>query len=133
MSFCTVINCIDGRTQLPVLAYLQNRFNVKYVDVVTEAGPAGVLSTRPKSGEAKSIFRRVEVSIQAHFSKGIAIVAHHDCAGNPIPDSEQQLQIQICQEILSKRYPEVEVLGLWLDQNWTLQEFLMEGKKEENR
>jgi hypothetical protein len=123
MSFCTVINCIDGRVQLPVISYLQNRFDVEHVDVVTETGPVGVLSTNPESDQAKSIFRKVEVSIQAHLSKGIAIVAHHDCAGNPLPDSEQQLQIQNCLEILSKRYPEMEVFGLWLGQNWTINEF----------
>ena len=121
MSFCTVINCIDGRIQLPVIAFLQNRFGVAYVDVVTEAGPVAVLALRPESGDAKSIFRRVEISIQAHLSKGIAIVAHHDCAGNPIPDSEQRQQLQTCLELLSKRYPQLEVVGLWLDEYWKVQ------------
>ena len=123
MSFCTVINCIDGRVQLPVITYLQKRFSVEHVDVITETGPVGVLSIHPESEEAKSIYRRVEVSIQAHSSKGIAIVAHHNCAGNPIPDSEQRQQLIDCIEILSKRYREMEVLGLWLDQNWTVHEY----------
>ena len=48
MSFCTVISCIDGRVQLPVITYLQNRFGVKFVDNVTEAGPVGVLSVFPE-------------------------------------------------------------------------------------
>ncbi|MHC5086790.1 MAG: carbonic anhydrase, partial [Planctomycetota bacterium] len=26
MSFCTAINCMDGRVQLPVIPFLQNRF-----------------------------------------------------------------------------------------------------------
>ncbi len=39
MRFGTVINCMDGRVQLPVIAYLQKRFNVTYVDTITEAGP----------------------------------------------------------------------------------------------
>jgi carbonic anhydrase len=120
MSYCTVINCIDGRVQLPVIAYLQNRYGVEYVDVVTEAGPVGVLSHRYESREAQSIFRRIEVSLQAHSSKGIAIVAHHDCAGNPIPDSEQKLQLQTCLELLSRRYRRLEIVGLWLDQNWAV-------------
>jgi hypothetical protein len=131
MSFCTVINCIDGRVQLPVIAYLQNRFGVKYVDVVTEAGPVGILSQRTESSDAKSIFRRVEVSILAHFSQVMAVVAHHDCAGNPVSDSEQKQQLRICLEILSQRYPRMEVVGLWLDQNWAVHASSLAAKKRE--
>ena len=123
MSFCTVISCIDGRVQLPAITYLQNRFGVKYVDNVTEASPVGGLTVFPESEIALSIFRRVELSIQAHASKGIALVAHHDCAGNPISDSEQIQQIQKCLITLSNRYPQLEVIGLWLDKDWTVQEF----------
>ena len=131
MSFSTVINCIDGRVQLPVTAYLQNRLGVDYIDVVTEAGPVGLLSQRPDSGDANSIFRRVEVSIEAHSSQEVVIVAHHDCAGNPVTDFEQRQQLKVCLEILAKRYPPMELLGLWLDQNWTVHEFTIEAK--ENR
>jgi len=123
MSFCTVISCIDGRVQLPVITYLQKRFSVDYVDNVTEAGPVGVLSSNPESEFAMSIFRLVEISIQAHASKSIAMVAHHDCAGNPISDSEQIQQIQKCLIILSYRYPQLEVIGVWVDQNWTIHEY----------
>ncbi|MHA1252503.1 MAG: carbonic anhydrase, partial [Candidatus Helarchaeota archaeon] len=28
MKFCTVINCMDGRVQIPVINYLRKRFNV---------------------------------------------------------------------------------------------------------
>ena len=125
MSFCTVINCMDGRVQLPVITHLQSRFGVAYVDVVTEAGPVGVLSEQPASEGAKSIFRRVQVSIQAHASKCIAIVAHHDCAGNPIPDGEQQQQLQRCLQFLSTRYPEHEILGLWVNETWTISELVL--------
>ena len=128
MSFCTVINCIDGRVQLPVIAYLQSRFGVAYVDVVTEAGPVGVLSQRSESYDAKSIYRRVEVSKLAHLSQVIAVAAHHDCAGNPVSDSEQKQQLRSCLEILSQRYPRLEVVGLWLDQNWTVHEILPVAK-----
>ncbi len=39
MSFCTAINCMDGRTQLPVIEFLKNKLSVEYVDTVTEPGP----------------------------------------------------------------------------------------------
>ena len=96
---------------------------VEYVDVVTEAGPVGVLSQDIENRDTISIFRRIEVSINVHLAKGIAIVAHQDCAGNPLPDSEQKLQLQICQKILSKRYPQLEVIGLWFDLTGKIQEY----------
>ena len=36
--FCAVVNCTDGRAQLSVIHDLQNRFDTKYVDSITEAG-----------------------------------------------------------------------------------------------
>ena len=39
MIFFTTIKCKDGRVQLPVISYLQKRFNVQYVDSITEPGP----------------------------------------------------------------------------------------------
>ena len=30
MSFCTAVNCIDGRVQEPVSYYLRNHFKVKF-------------------------------------------------------------------------------------------------------
>jgi hypothetical protein len=123
MSFCTVISCIDGRIQLPVIAYLQNRFGVEYVDNITDAGPVGIISQHPESEDVNLIFRRISVSVHAHSSLGIAIVAHHDCAGNLIPDDEQIRQICECLDILSNHLPQLEVIGLWLDENWKVHEY----------
>jgi hypothetical protein len=76
----------------------------------------------PDSMDTLSLFRRVDVSINAHASNALAIVAHHDCAGNPILDTEQIIQIKICLDIIMKRFPDVEAIGIWLDSNWTPQE-----------
>ncbi|MCK4916316.1 MAG: hypothetical protein KAS89_09095, partial [Candidatus Eisenbacteria sp.] len=80
MSFCTVVNCMDGRVQLPVIRYLQNRFKVLYVDSVTEAGPVRSLAKPADETVSQSILRRVAVS-RKHGSKVVAVVAHDDCAG----------------------------------------------------
>ena len=93
------------------------------MDNVTEAGPVGVLIKHLKSRNSESIFERVDKSIRSHASKSIAIVAHHDCAGNSVPDSQQVHQIQKCIEILSNRYPHAEVIGLWLDMKWSVNEY----------
>lgn len=122
MSFYTTINCMDGRAQLPVISYLMERFGVQYVDVITEPGPVALLSADPESDASRSIFGRVEVSLDAHHSAGIAMVAHVDCAGNPVSDSEQREQMRACLRVLAKRYPGVALIGLWVDDTWSVSE-----------
>jgi len=122
MSFYTTINCMDGRGQLPVIYYLKERFGVPYVDVITEPGPVALLSSQPESDASHSIFRRVEVSLNVHHSRGIAMVAHVDYAGNPVSDAEQREQMRGCLHVLAKRYPGVALIGLWLDDTWAVSE-----------
>ena len=83
MSFGTAINCMDGRTQLPVNVYLKQQLEVEYIDTVTEPGPVRILAEEPESALAASILNRVRISTGKHGSQCVAIVAHHDCAGNP--------------------------------------------------
>lgn len=115
MLFAVMICCMDGRVQLPVIEYLKTRFGVDYLDNITDAGPVGILAREPGSESGKLIFHLVDVSIQNHASKQVAIIAHHDCAGNPIPDDEQQSQLEQCRAMLIERYPGLEVITLWLD------------------
>ena len=44
MSYCTVINCMDGMVQLPAINYLKERFEVDYVDSITGPGPNLILA-----------------------------------------------------------------------------------------
>lgn len=118
MSFCTAINCMDGRTQLPVNEYLREQLNVDYVDTITEAGPVLILAEQQDSEAAKSIIKRVNISVNKHGSKSIAIVAHHDCAGNPTDKDKQLNQLKTATQWLAGKYPDVKVLGLWVDSNW---------------
>lgn len=120
MSFCTAINCMDGRVQLPVNTYLEDYFGAKFVDTVTEAGPAGILAREPDSPAAASIFSRVDISVEAHHSVGIAVIAHAQCAGNPVPDAQQAEEIIAAARLVQARYPVKEVLALWIDADWTV-------------
>lgn len=58
MSFCTVINCMDGRVQLPVIRYLMDRFNVACVDSVTEPGPLRHLADEQEGAKVASMLER---------------------------------------------------------------------------
>ncbi len=117
MTFCTAVSCMDGRIQFPVGDFLRARFRTGYVDVVTEAGVVRILAEGEDSEAARSIFRRVDLSVEAHRSEGIAVVAHHDCAGNPVPEAEQRSQLEVAIERLARRYPTLEIVGLWVDRS----------------
>jgi len=122
MKFYTVINCMDGRVQLPVIQYLQKRFEIDFVDSVTEAGPNLILSESKFSRPARSILSRVEISLKQHNSAGISVVGHHDCAGNPAPRDKQIIHIHNAVHHLQQKYQNVTVNGLWVDDHWDVHE-----------
>lgn len=129
MSFYTAINCIDGRVQLPVINYLKARFKVDYIDSVTEPGPVLYLVKKTDSEQTKSIFLRTDISVNNHNSTGIAIIAHHDCAGNPVDDQIQIAQLAPAAGFLASHYPNVDIIGLWVDSNFSVTEICSIPKK----
>ncbi len=127
MSFCTVINCMDGRVQLPVIHYLKERFGVDYVDSVTEPGPVKILAEQTDAALLESIFHRVSISTGKHGSNSIAICAHADCTGNPVDDETQKIQLNTAATLLRERYPGMEIVPLWIDANRDVREYYPEG------
>lgn len=116
--YATVINCMDGRAQEPAIGFMKQKYGVDYVDSVTEAGPIKYLAEGVEFGVIESIRRRVQISVSAHGSRRIAVVGHFDCAGNPVDKSTQLEQIKASKRrILDWRLGEVEVIGLWIDEN----------------
>ncbi|HDZ23398.1 MAG TPA: hypothetical protein ENH70_02535 [Desulfobacteraceae bacterium] len=122
MEFYTAINCMDGRVQLPVITYLQERFDATYVDMITEPGPNCLLADRTDPALVESILNRVGISVKKHGSSGIAVVGHYDCAGNPNPEETQLTQTRKAVELLREEYPECDVIGLWVDEKWEVSE-----------
>ena len=122
MRFYTAVNCMDGRVQLPVIAYLKKRFRVEFIDMITEPGPGGVLATGTNKPLIKSIFYRINISLERHNSSGIAIVAHHDCAGNPVTDNEQLAHLHKAAKALKSEYPHVPIVKLWVNEQWQVRE-----------
>ena len=122
MRFFTAINCMDGRVQLPVIKYLQKRFNIEYVDSITEAGPNLILAEMQDTSNVKSILKRLKISVEKHDSMGIAIIGHADCAGNPVADDIQKIHIKKSLGFIRQQYEKMEVIGLWVDQNWKVHE-----------
>jgi len=128
MAFYTAINCMDGRVQLPVIEYLMQRFGVEYIDSVTEPGPVKILAEQSDKAHLDSIFERVGISTEKHGSHTIAICAHADCAGNPVDDETQKQQLQVSGDLLRSRYPEADVIQLWIDADWGVHEIVNYSK-----
>lgn len=122
MSFCTAINCMDGRVQLPVITYLMDRFDVTWVDGITEAGPNGILARGDDAALVESIMSRLAVSVKKHGSVGIAVVGHHDCGGNPGGRDKQDADTRAAVAVVREAYPGMPVIGLWVGEDWQVEE-----------
>lgn len=121
-TFVTVINCMDGRVQYPVNQYMQQKYNADFVDMITEPGPNKILAEAVDTTMVNSIKRRYDVSIEKHYSKVVAIVAHYDCGGNSAEKAVQILQVQEAMKLVKSWNTEIEVLGLWVDETWSVNE-----------
>jgi hypothetical protein len=113
----TALNCIDGRTQIPVITWMKENFGLDYVDLITEPGMDKVLS-QGCCCDIDRIKNNAMVSISAHNSGVIAIVGHYDCAANPVNDLKhfQDIFLSACK--VSLWGLPVKVIGLWVDEFW---------------
>ena len=116
--FATAINCIDGRVQRPVMEFAMREFGVDYVDLITEPGPDKVLSEKKEPDIIESIRKRTMFSIERHQSKIVMVVAHYDCAANPVEKEEHYQQIEEAVRNIKDWNLGVDVYGLWVDKNW---------------
>ncbi len=122
MSFYTVVNCMDGRVQLPVINYIMDRFGVDYVDSITEPGPNRLMAQDADSVIVKGILEKIGISLNRHKSRGVALVGHYDCAGNPSNKGDQIKQLQKAMTIVKKEFPDIHVIMLWVNNDWEVEE-----------
>ena len=122
--FATVINCIDGRTHLPVINWVKSYLNVEFVDMITEPGPDKTLSQCP--GETlQPIKDKITISINAHKSNTIVVVGHHDCAGNPVSEHAHHAQIIKSVDVIKSWELVHRVIGLWINDKWEIEKIYM--------
>ena len=115
--FGTALNCIDGRTQIPVIKWLKENFDVDYVDLITEPGMDKVLS-QGQWVKNERLREKVVISITAHNSDVVAVIGHYDCAANPVSDREHFNDIIASIQIVKSWGLPVTVVGLWVDDFW---------------
>ena len=122
MKYCTAINCMDGRVQVPVIHFLRARFDAEFVDMITDPSPCSLLAEQSRWWVLDSIYERLALSVKCHGSRGVAVVGHVRCAANDATDYEQMCQIDQAVAHVRTRQRKVEVIGLWVDENWTVSE-----------
>jgi len=122
--FATVINCMDGRTQLPVSKWVIKNYQIDYPDAITEAGPVKIIAENTDKKTIESIKYRVAISVNKHKSKHLFLVAHYDCAGNPEAKSKQLKQLKKAVKNIRKwDYKVNEITGLWVGKNWKVKAY----------
>ena len=112
--FAAVITCMDGRIQTRTIDQLMTRFGARHIDNITMTGAVKHLSgTVTATGEG--LLESLAVSVKAHGTTQVAIVAHAECAGNPVADAEQKSQLRNAVISVHGRFPDLEVIALFLD------------------
>lgn len=122
MIFATSINCIDGRVQMPIADFIKKKCFVDFVDVITVPGCDKVLAEMHPVTTMDVIRRSVEVSVAKHGSRLVCISGHDDCAANPVDKDSHLGQIRAAVKLISSWNPAVRVIGLWVDENWQVEE-----------
>lgn len=120
--FATAINCMDGRAQLPVINWFKRHYGVDYIDMITEPGPEKLLAEKTNQAAIESIRKRCEISVTKHHSRLVAIIGHHDCAGNPTEKETQHAQILAAIKIVESWNLDIRIVGLRIDENWQVYE-----------
>ena len=119
--FAAVINCMDGRTQLPVIEWAKREYVVAYVDTITEPGPVRILAEARDLQALESVRRRLDISVTKHGSSRVAIVAHTDCAGNPVDKDKQLSQLRAAAATVLSWDLAIQVDMLWLGEDWRVE------------
>jgi hypothetical protein len=121
--FGTIIKCMDGRFKEPVDKFMRGlsidgeKANIDWFDEITGAGPLRALNDPEKFPEEMNLIRqKLDVSLNVHNSKIVAIMGHHDCAGNKCCDETQHKQLKGAVHYVKGIVPEdVFVFGLFVD------------------
>jgi hypothetical protein len=120
--FGTAINCIDGRTQEPVINFMKKKYDIDGVDMVTFPGADGIFSVRENLDKIEIIRRSVSISIEKHHSRIIAVVGHFDCAGNPGDKEHHYAHIRKALHEVSSWNFDAQIAGYYVNDKLQIEE-----------
>jgi len=107
--------------QMPVIEWIKREYGVLYIDMITEPGPNKILAKSTDEAKLESIRKRLEISVEKHNSRVVAVIGHYDCAGNPVEEKVQLKQIIAAVQVVKEWNMRIEVIGLWIDKNWQVE------------
>lgn len=119
-TFATAINCMDGRVQLPVIYWMQKKYDTAYIDMITEAGPTKFLLEGSEE-QLAAVKTKINISTDNHGSNVVAVVGHHNCAGNPVDREVKEGQIKQSVDLVKSWGFGVEVIGLYVNDQWEVE------------
>lgn len=114
-TFFTSIGCMDGRVQEPVAKFGQGKFGAKFADIITEPGLVGLLSKDSIDERLiDSLKKKLFISLGKHYSKGIVVHGHQECAALSGIDDERHKEdirksVQVIQSLINSSVPVVGV------------------------
>jgi hypothetical protein len=117
--YVTCLNCIDGRTQIPVIKWITENHQVDYVDMITEPGMNGVLAE--EKSNIDEILSKVDISRNVHNTIELFVVAHYDCAANPVSKETHLEHINTAVRRMKNLRPEFTITGLWVEDQTTVE------------
>ena len=118
--FVTAINCIDGRAHRPVHDWLKASFDAEFVDRITDPGADKALASGSED-VIERVKKEVLISVNAHNSKTVAVVGHHDCAANPVSEAHHRQDIVEAMATVTSLNLFVQVVGLWVNSEWQVE------------
>ncbi len=118
--FGTSINCMDGRVQQPMIDWMTKKFNLDYVDMITEPGPDKIVASGTPE-QIAAVRSKVEISVDKHGSQVIVIMGHDDCAGNPVPKEQHIADVKKAMQVINGWNLPVTIYGIWMDINWQVE------------
>lgn len=110
--FAACLNCIDGRVQLPVINWIMSNYNVDFVDMLTEPGMDGFLVD--SQSNLKPVIDKLTISLDVHDCKEIFIVAHEDCAANPVDYKTHTKNLRLAVDKIKQFAPDCDVIGIYV-------------------
>ena len=116
--FGCVLDCMDGRTKEAVIKYMKGKYGVRWVDFITEPGINRILADNVAQDVVERIKEKIHISVHKHDAVILAIIAHPDCAGNPVDKETQVRQLNAAKKNVDSFGFDVDIVLLWVEDDW---------------
>lgn len=123
-TFACAINCMDGRVQDAVKNYMKKEYGVDWIDMITEPGPDKILAEHTDTPVIEDLKKRIDISVNKHGSKVVAIAGHFGCAGNPVDREKHESDLREAKKVVESFGFNIEVVLLWVDDGWQTAEVI---------